>query len=58
MIKNGKPVSKAHELQQLSDDLVMADTVLDKLGMVREVDTTKHRRGLAAVSTICTKQMA
>ena len=37
-LKKGEPVSKTQELQQLSDDLTMADTVLKKLGMISEVD--------------------
>ena len=40
-IKNGKAVSKAADLQQLADDLEMAQVTLDRRGMSSEIDNQR-----------------
>ena len=41
-LKQGKSVSKAHEFQQVADDLRTGLTVLEKQGMVAEIDTQQN----------------
>ena len=38
-LKNGKSVVKAHDLQQLADELSMALTALEQLGKLGELNT-------------------
>ena len=38
-LKNGKHITKANELQQLADELSMALTALEQLGMYAEINT-------------------
>ena len=45
-LKNGKHVVKAHELQQLSDELCMALIALEKLGMYSEINTQQSILGI------------
>ena len=41
-LKSGKHVSKSHELQQLADELKTGFTVLQKQGMVTEINTQQN----------------